>query len=257
MNSALYRGVVRHRRRTPVTHALRVPLFMLYVDLAELPTIFAGRWLWSSRRVAPAWFRRADYLGDPAVPLDTAVRDLVEARVGRRPLGAIRLLTHLRYWGFVMNPVSFYYCFDDSGAVETIVAEITNTPWNERFSYVLQREHAEHISPRGVQRFRFPKKFHVSPFFPMELEYVWQFSPPNERLAVHMQNLSRRDALFDATLSLRREPITGMTLARVLLLYPFLTVRVAASIYWNAFRLWLRRTPYYSHPNSSRTHVLD
>ena len=115
MNSCVYVGAVRHRRFAPVRHDFRFGMFMMYLDLSELPRVFARRWLWSARRPALAWFRRADYLGDPAVPLDDAVRDLVGLRTGRRPAGPVRLLTHLRYFGYVQNPVSFYYCFAADG----------------------------------------------------------------------------------------------------------------------------------------------
>ncbi len=114
---------------------------MMYVDLTELDEVFRGRWLWSSRRPAPAWLRRADYLGDPRVSLERAVRDRVQQQTGERPDGPIRMLTHLRYFGYAFNPVTFYYCFDaaDRHVVAT-VAEITNTPWNERYSYVLKAD---------------------------------------------------------------------------------------------------------------------
>ena len=138
MQSCLYNGWVRHRRFAPRAHAFRYRLFMAYLDLTELDHVFRGRWFWSTRRPALAWFRRADYLGNPSVPLDQAVRDAVERDTGMRPRGPIRLLTHLRYFGHGFNPVSFYYCFDPADTrVETIVAEITNTPWAERHAYVL------------------------------------------------------------------------------------------------------------------------
>lgn len=245
MNSCLYRGAVRHRRREPVVHDFRTSLFMLYLDLDELPAVFDGRWLWSARRPNLAWFRRADYLGDPRQPLDAAVRDLVAARTGVRPTGPIRLLTHLRYFGFVMNPVSFYYCFDTSGRrVEALVAEITNTPWGERHAYVLR------APPDGarLQRFRFSKTFHVSPFMGMEHEYDWRFSPPGERLLVHMQNHTPAGKLFDATLTLRRQPLGGRALAAALLRHPAMTAQVALAIYWQALRLWMRRVPVHPHP---------
>jgi hypothetical protein len=245
MNSCIYRGAIRHRRRSPVSHEFRYRLFMLYLDLDELPRVFAGRWLWSVRRPALAWFRRADYLGDPAVPLDRAVRDLVATRTGTRPSGPIRLLTHLRYFGYVQNPVSFYYCFDAAGIrVETIVAEITNTPWGERHAYVLPAQPGD----AQERRFRLAKTFHVSPFMPMDMAYDWRFSLPGRRLTVHMRNLARGEQVFDATLVLRREPLTGRALAAALARHPWMTATVVAGIYWQAFRLWLKGAPFHPHP---------
>ena len=255
MNSAIYRGTVRHRRLRPVPHAFRYPLFMLYLDLDELPQLFDGRWLWSARRLAPAWFRRADFLaaGDPAVPLAQAVRDLAEARTGRRPEGPIRLLTHLRYWGYVMNPVSFYYCFDPTGArVETVLAEITNTPWKERHTYVLRNGDEGRGTGEGSLRFRFGKEFHVSPFMGMNHQYDWRFSEPGRRLAVHMENFENGGKLFDATLVLEREEISGPALARALLRHPFMTARVITAIHWNALKLWLKGNPFHAHPRYRR-----
>ena len=116
----------------------RYPLFMAYLDLDELPELFDGRLLWSARRPAVAWFRRADYLGAPGTPLDEAVRELVLERTGIGLDGPIRLLTHLRYLGHCFNPVSFYYCYDPPGErVRAVVAHVTNTPWGERHAYVL------------------------------------------------------------------------------------------------------------------------
>jgi DUF1365 family protein len=247
VNSCVYQGTIRHRRRTPVPHEFRYRLFMLYLDLEELPQVFARRWLWSTRRPALAWFRRADYLGDPAVPLDRAVRDLVAERTGIRPAGPIRLLTHLRYFGYIQNPVSFYYCFDPAGIrVETIVAEITNTPWGERYAYVLPAE------PGQEHRVRLTKSFHVSPFMPMDLAYDWRFSTPGRRLAVHMENLARGERMFDATLALRRKPLTGPVLAAALCRHPWMTASVVAGIYWQALCLWLKGVPIHPHPATRR-----
>jgi DUF1365 family protein len=138
MHSAIYTGRLRHRRFAPREHSFEYRLFMMYVDLAELDQVFRNRWLWSVKRPSLAWLRRADYLGDASVSLDQAVRDRVETETGERPTGPIRMLTHLRYFGVGFNPVTIYYCFDRADThVETVVAEITNTPWNERHAYVL------------------------------------------------------------------------------------------------------------------------
>jgi DUF1365 family protein len=246
VNSCIYRGTVRHRRTAPVGHEFTYRMFMMYLDLDELPRLFDRRWLWSARRPAVAWFRRADYLGDPSVPLDQAVRDLVEQRTGARPAGPIRLLTHLRYFGYRQNPVSFYYCFDARGEhVEAIVAEITNTPWGERHAYVIP-------APAGgaTHRLRTRKAFHVSPFMPMDLGYDWRFTAPGGRLGVHMRNLQGTDKIFDATLVLRRVPITRASLASALMRHPWMTASVVAGIYWQALRLWLKGAPFHSHPTT-------
>ncbi len=253
LQSALYTGSLRHRRMAPRPHEFSYPLFMLYLDLDELPRVFAGRWLWSVGRPNLAWFRRADYLGPATLPLDLAVRNLVEERTGRRPEGPIRLLTHLRTWGLVMNPVSFYYCFDRSGErLENLVAEVTNTPWNERHAYVL-------TAPRPLeegesQAFELEKVFHVSPFMPMEVDYRWRFTAPGRRLLVHMENLSPRDPaggatkLFDATVVMSRQPLSGGNLARALARHPWVSAQVLGRIYWQALRLLLKGAPFHPHP---------
>jgi hypothetical protein len=247
MRSALYTGRVRHRRYAPRRSRFAYRLFMVWLDLAELDAVFQGRLLWSTRRPSLGWFRRADYLGDPSVPLDQAVRDRVAQETGSRPQGPIRVLTHLRHFGLCFNPVTFYYCYDVADRrVETIVAEITNTPWNERHAYVLRADMNE---GRGGQlRYRFDKRFHVSPFIGMEIEYDWRFGTPGRSLAVHMEDRQGGQRLFDATLALRRREIGTATLALALLAFPLLPIKVLGGIYWQALRLWLRRVPFHVHP---------
>ncbi len=255
MQSCIYRGSVRHRRFSPTPHAFSYSLFMMYVDLEELPTLFTGRWFWSSDHFALAQFRRMDHVGDSYVPLDITVRNLVEKQLGRRPQGPIRLLTHFRYFGYCFNPISFYFCYDiGDSRVETIVAEITNTPWNERHSYVLGEELNE--AKGNKKRYRFGKAFHVSPFIDMDNDYDWRFCEPDHHLTIHMENRNGSGKLFDATMTLRRQEITGTTLGAALAQYPFMTGKVIAAIYWQAFRLWWKKLPFYEHP-SKRSLTID
>lgn len=250
--SAVYVGQVQHRRHAPHPHAFRYPLFMLYLDLAELDRVFAGRWLWSVGRRNLAAFHRGDYLGDPSLPLDEAVRRRYAEVTGRRPEGPIRLLTHLRYFGYSFNPVSFYYCYQPDGeTLEGIVAEITNTPWKERHSYVLPVATA--TSGTEDLRWRFDKRFHVSPFMPMDRSYDWRFKLPGERLFVHM-NIERADGRdFDATLTLQRRPLSAHVLAGCLLRHPWMTAKVVFAIHWQALRLWLKRNPVHDHPGKTHS----
>jgi DUF1365 family protein len=213
--SALYEGWVRHRRMDPVEHEFRYRLFMSYLDLGELPELLDRVPLWSARRPAPAWFRRSDYL-----ELDHT--------------GPVRLLTQVRTFGHLFNPVSLYYCFDPAGErLEKVVAEVTNTPWGERHSYVLDELDAT-----------VAKEFHVSPFLGMDAEYRVRLTEPGEQLRVHMESVRDGRVDFDATLALSRRELS----ARPLLRYPFMSLRVLAGIYGQAARLRLKGAPYHPHP---------
>jgi hypothetical protein len=248
MHSALYTGWLRHRRHGARPHAFRYRLDLLYLDLAEIDLVFGdGR----SRWLLPFRFRRADYLGDPTVPLDEAVRARVAEVTGQRPRGPIRLLTQPRCFGFVFNPVSFYYCFDDEAGTRlaAIVADVTNTPWGERHSYVLPV--GPDVAHRRQQRFRCAKEFHVSPFLPMALEYDWRFQVPDERALVHIVDRDHGTAVFDATLTLEHRSLTAANMLGALLRAPIPAFKVMAGIYWQAARLVLKGVRFFPHPRQA------
>ncbi len=273
MNSAIYTGWIRHRRFSPVENAFRYAVSMAYIDLDELDMVFSKRAFWSAREFNLAWFRRDDYMIESSRPgqsLADAVRELVQRRVDSRPTGPIRILTNVRRFGFAMNPVNFYYCFESDGiTLHSIVAEINNTPWNEQFAYVLpcnphssqQTSVGAPIDPprqpwietivarnESIYRFRFRKSFHVSPFMNMDFDYNWRFCNPDERLSVHMRNVKAGALHFDSTLILKRRPIDSSALVLDLLQYPWMTLKVFAAIYFQAAKLWIKRCPVSTHP---------
>jgi DUF1365 family protein len=240
--SCVYTGTIRHRRsapRTEFTHGLT----LAYVDLGELPSLLGGRLL--ARGPGPVRFRRRDYLGPASVPLDVAVRDRVRALSGSRPEGPIRLLTQLRSFGLCFNPVSFYYCFDATGErVESVVAEVTNTPWGERHSYLL----SDRRPGSAVLCGSFGKELHVSPFMGMDHVYEARASEPDTTLSVHIESHREGATVFDATLSLHRRPFSPAVLARMTARHPLATARVLALIYGHALGLKLAGARVHPHP---------
>jgi uncharacterized protein len=224
--SAVYEGWVRHRRLTPVARTFRYPLFLMYLDLDELPGVLERSRLWS----LVARFDRADHLGDPRRPLRDEVLDLVQERTGRRPAGPVRVLTQLRHYGVAFNLVSFYYCFEPSGELAAVAAQVTNTPWGERHAYVL----ADRVG----------KELHVSPLLPMDREYACRVTTPRRALQVHIAAPPE----FDATLSLLRREIEPAVLRRLLVRYPAPPLTTLARIYLQALRLKLRGVSYHPHP---------
>lgn len=247
MNSCLYQGQVWHRRNKPVTNKFSYGVYMAYLDLDELEEVFRGRWLWSTRRWAPFRFRREDHLGGRGAPLADCVRTLVAERTGCTCRGPIRLLTNLRHFGYVFNPVSFHFCFDPAGEnLEAVVADVRNTPWNERYRYALDLRREK---PAGnLLQAEQPKEFHVSPFMGMDTTYRFRFSIPGEKLIVHIDCERQGASFFRAGLNLRRLPINGRTLARIAVCHPLMPFKVIFAIHWQALRLWRKGAPYVPHP---------
>jgi DUF1365 family protein len=247
MFSCIYEGHVRHRRLKPVDHRFRYGLYLLYLDLEELPSLLEGGLGLSRARFSPASFCCRDHLGDPATPLAKSVRGLVKERTGWEPTGPIRLLTLLRCFGYYFNPLSLYYCFDFAGqAVEAVVAEVTNTPWLERHWYVLWKGNQSGTSSR--LRYRHPKRFHVSPFMGMEADYEWSLKQPGARVSVSIRSYRAGRRFFDVTMVLKRKELSRKSMARVLLRHPWMSLRVSQAIYWQAARLWFKKCPFHQHP---------
>ncbi len=245
LRSVVFEGTLLHRRFGPgPEHSFRYPVAMCLLDLAEVAQVTARHPLASHRHPAPLRFSRRDFLGDPALPLDHAVRDLVERRTGRRPEGPVALLANLRTWGWLFNPISLYFCAERTGTGRTggitqLVAEVQNTPWHERTAYVVG----------GPGEHRFAKALHVSPFLPMDVDYRLRYGAPGPRLDVSLDVLDGTARLFTARLSLHRRPLDRAALGRLLWSNPLATHRVSAAIYLQAARLRRRGAPFFSHPS--------
>jgi len=245
--SAVYAGLVDHDRLRPRRHRFRYRVAYLYLDLDELPGVLDIHPLWSARRPAPAWFRAADHFGRGRAPLAESIRGAVANHAGERPTGPIRLLTLPRTWGWCFNPVSFYYIFaPDGSTLRWFLADVTNTPWNERHAYILGPAPAdaggEPWRPSGR------KVFHVSPFMEMAMEYRWTISTPGDRLQVRIDNHDAQGRLFGAGITLERRPLDRRQLGRYLRDHPWITAKVLGGIYLQALRLRLKGVPFVPHP---------
>jgi DUF1365 family protein len=250
MESAIYQGSLRHRRFRPRRHEFSYPLFMAFLDVDRLPELmrvspFAAynRWNWAS-------YHERDHVGDPTRPLRARLAADAAAHGLTLPDGPVFLLTHLRYLGYVFNPVSFFYCYDRDATLRLVLAEVNNT-FGESRNYWLSAPDSG--SSGRVRRYRAPKSLHVSPFMPMTLEYDFAIAEPGARLAVSMRTLDETGRaggppLFDATLTLTREPWSRTALHRALRRQPWMTASVIAGIHWEALKLYLKRVPVYTHP---------
>ena len=250
-------GTIRHRRKLPAKHDFQYDIGMFGLDLDDWtgiartsPFLSNGRFNWVS-------LYREDYL-DPEVPdLKQAVRQRVEQSTGWVPDGPIQLITHPRYLGYVFNPVSFYLCYEQGQHPErgdvprVILAQITNTPWKQRHVYCLECQNPGPGNETDWQseRFRFSKRFHVSPFNGMDQHYQWLFSFRGPELRVHMNVTEGEHKHFDATLVVRRQVFNRTTFHKSLVRFPLETIKGTAGIYWNALKLKLKGVSFHTHPD--------
>jgi DUF1365 family protein len=245
VKSALYEGMITHQRHATaatagVAHSFRYATLMPLLFLDELDDVAALHPRWSRSSPVGAWLRRRDYLGDPSLSLDEAVRRAVDGRVGRRPTGPIAMLAHVRLWGWLFNPLCVYYCYAaTSDVVEHVVLEVRSTPWHERHLYVLDAASRHH---------RFAKEMHVSPFLAMDHDYVMTWSAPSEHLSLHLGNRRGEERLFDASMSLTRREITKESLASYVWRRPLRTMGVSAGIYRQALTLWRKGAHFHPRP---------
>lgn len=254
MKSYIYSGTLQHKRSRPKVHDFRYEVALFYLDVDEIESIFNIPFLFSTRGPSLISFRRRDYLkGDPEFKksLKESVRDLILEKTGQNFTGAVRMLTQVRYLGYCFNPVTFYYCFDERQKLKFIISEITNTPWKERYSYVHEIKDQD-----ALHSFKFKKDFHVSPFLPMNLHYLWKFNAPkpevkDSRILVHMEDWdeSTGEMVFEAHLVVKAKPLSHPSLFLTLLKFPLLTFKTILAIYYQALLLKLKGAHFYTHPN--------
>jgi DUF1365 family protein len=244
-HSALYEGKVTHLRTETPSRRFEYRLAMCYLDLDEIDAVFSQHPLWSRRRGSPVQFRRSDYLGDPDMPLATSVRATISQET-HQPIGPIRVLTHLRTWGWCFNPISLYFCFDPSGtSLNGVVASVTNTPWRQRYDYVLP------VNAAGSVDYSVTKSLHVSPFLGMEQRHRFVVGQPADRLDCTVESYQDERRCLRADLHLRRRRLDRRAMSHLLIGYPLMTWRVSSGIYAQAARLALKGATFHPHPQKA------
>lgn len=246
LRSALYEGTLGHTRFTPTRHAFRYPVMFAAIDLDELPELARRLRLFGHNRSRPYTFRDSDYLGDRGRTLKENVVAWLAERDVVIPDAQIQLVTNLRTFGYVFNPVSFFHCSDGQGRFVCAIVEVSNT-FGERRPYLLA-EHNE-VHGDGTRRaWRQSKEMHVSPFFGLDQEYEFELAPLVERTVAKVDLFEGGERVLTAAQVGERRPFDDRTLARFALRYPLMGQRVTGLIHFEALRLWRKRVPFHRKP---------
>lgn len=218
---------------------------MLFLNIEHAPA-FLRRIRWLKHCGALNW-RRRDYLRPQTPCLKQAALDAVAELCRRRCAGPVFMLVQPRQFGVAYNPATFYFVHDgDDDEPAYLLVEVHNTPWNERFCY------AAPYTGGGTATAQLKKHSHVSPFNPMQMDYRWRFTRPAEKFAMVMECRSDSGRLdLTATMTLRRRPFTVRRLLAGISRQPFVAAANLLAIYRQAFTLWRKGAPVYSHPRNA------
>jgi hypothetical protein len=242
MHSCLYECDVFHRRTEPLTYGFTTRVFMWHIDLDEVDQLCSEIPLLSRNRANLYSFRDDDhlYLGHPL--LRRNVEAYLQQQGVAEPPGRITLLTNLRTFGHVFNPVSFYFCEDRGGAPLAVVVEVHNT-FGELKPFLLRRED---LAGRRFEKTH-PKLFYISPFSALDQFLQIRAELPGDRLAIHVNTFEKNavQPFFRSSLTGRKVPLTTRTLAAYSLRFPLITLKVVALIHWHALKLYLNKVPFH------------
>lgn len=244
--SGLYQGSVTHRRFSPRKNSFTYQIAMLGIDLDELEDVIDQHWLLGKNWFNPIRFFEKDYLKNDPGTLRQRIENKVAKLGGDWDGTRVLMLAQCRCLGIYFSPINLYYCFEQSGNCKYMLAEVSNTPWNQRHYYLVDMKSSELT----------PKEFHVSPFMTLDMQYRWRLTTPGQNIKVNIDNISskhglenglKNEKLFDVAMRLNKKKITTIELGKSWITLPFSVIKVLSLIYWQALKLVAKRIPFISY----------
>ena len=247
MYSRIYQGRVQHSRFTPKFRSFNYSVYMVYLDLDEVDEVFEQSSWWRREGFAPVSFNALDYWDGETRDIKTAVQRKVAEDLGLELDGPVRMLTNLRNFGYINNPITCYYCFDRAERLQAVVAEVTNTPWGDRCHYAIA------AADEGLTKSEFSKDMHVSPFMKMNMHYRWRSNKPGKALSIVLENIQAEERVFFASVVMQAQEMTVRNMRSVVLKFPWMTLSVITKIYWQALKIFCAGIKYQPRPVSAVT----
>ena len=248
LKSCIYQGEVFHQRLRPLQHKFSYRIFFLAIDLDELQQLNKMGPFFKTDRFAPLRFFATDYLSNKKQISRQDVWHKVRALGGEDRFGRVVFIGQMRCFGLYFSPINSYYCYDHKDKLSYLLAEVSNTPWNERQYYLID------ITSKQSSE----KTFHVSPFMDLDMHYHWSITPPAEQLKLSIETTKDTDLhrkLFTAAIVMQRQPFTNKNLLKNLLAIPMMTLKTVLGIYWQALKLYIKGVPYVAHSTKEKKHV--
>lgn len=247
LDSGLYEGTIRHRRKRTAAHDFYYRIGLIYADIDEIQNFCRPSKLWSFNKNNIGSYHSDDYLKHYQGSMREKIAQVFSEQNLELPQGKVFQLCNWRYFAYIINPICCYFCYDEQEQLQYIVAEVTNTPWGQSQNYILKCDPTQ-----AVQRLKFDKDMHVSPFFDLQMFYTMICNKPDNNLSMHIINQTDKEHCFDATLNLKRKPMSQRNMNFFLLRYPMQTIKIVLAIYYQALRLWLKGVPYIANPHNTR-----
>ena len=236
MNSCIYNGIVTHQRFKPIKHTLNYKTFSLFLDLDEIEKLDKTVGIFSFNKFNVFSFYNNDHGARDGNSLKKWVLDNLKKFKIDQNITNIKLLCYPRVFGFVFNPLSIFYCYENNN-LKAIFYEVKNT-FNEQHTYIFKIKDKEKIEQKCK------KKFYVSPFMDMNTFYNFKLIAPGEKLSVFIKQTDDVGTILTATQEGDRKKLNFKQLVINFFKYPLMTIKIIGSIHFEAFLLWKKGAIY-------------